>query len=93
MDTIGLMASKEMINVLPQDTDLDAMAKYYKVLAAMTPKQKSDMVLELNDNMRSLLISGIKARHPEFTHQQIIYEIIRRVYGVDVEAKSNANPA
>lgn len=87
------MVSKGAINVIPKDTDLDAMAKYYKVMAAMSPKQKSDMVLELNENMRSLLISGIKARHPEFTHQQVIYEVIRRVYGVDVEKKDNANPA
>jgi hypothetical protein len=86
------MANKSMINVIPKDTDLDAMAKYYKVLAGMSARQKSDMMLELNENMRSLLISGIKTRHPEFTHQQVIYEVIRQVYGVDVENQSKSEP-
>jgi len=87
------MASKGTTNVIPADTDIEVFAKYYQVLAGLSIEQKLDMVFELNENMRSLMISGIKARHPEFTQQQIIYEVIRQVYGVNLETHSDAKPA
>ena len=78
--------------MIPHDTDIDTMAKYYKVLAGLSIEQKLNMFFELNENMRSLMITGIKMRHPDFTQQQIIYEVIRRVYGVDLENQSKSEP-
>lgn len=85
MDKISCMTTKGIMNVFPKDTDIDTLAKYYQVLAGLSVEQKLNMLLELNENARSLMKTGIKMVHPDFTDQQVTNEIIRRVYGVDVE--------
>jgi hypothetical protein len=86
------MASECNINAIPKDTDIEVFAKYYQVLANLSIEQKLNMFFELNENMRSLMISGIKMLHPDFTQQQIIYEIVRRVYGVNLAIQSKPEP-
>jgi hypothetical protein len=72
-------------NAIPADTDIGVLAKYYQILAGLSIEQKLNMFFELNENMRSLMISGIKTLHPDWSRQQIIYEVVRRVYGVNLE--------
>jgi hypothetical protein len=86
------MASKHIINAIPKDTDIEVFAKYLKIQSRLSIEEKSRIVTELNENMRSLLKTGIKMQHPDWTDQQIIHEVIRRVYGVDVEKEPDANP-
>jgi hypothetical protein len=86
------MASQSTMNVIPKDTDIAVFAKYLQILSKLSIEQKLKMLFELNENMRSLMKTGIKMQHPEFTDQQVIHEIIRRVYGVDVETKNKSEP-
>jgi hypothetical protein len=81
------MASNGAINAIPVDTDIEVFAKDHQVSAGLSIEQKLNMVLELNESMRMHMIAGIKMLHPDFKQQQIIYEVIRRVYGVYLEHK------
>jgi hypothetical protein len=86
------MASERTINAIPKDTDIEVFAKYLKIQSRLSIEEKSRIVTELNENMRSLLKTGIKMQHPEFTDRQVTCEVIRRVYGVNVEKRPDANP-
>ena len=69
-----------MNHILP-DTTPEAYKKHIEYLRGLTPAQRAEISFRLSDKARQELIDDIKKRHPEFTKQQLIIEIIRRCYG------------
>lgn len=56
----------------------DAVAE---VLRRKTVTERVAMILEANETMRSLIEGPLRAKHPEYTDQQIRQEIARRMLG------------
>jgi hypothetical protein len=69
------------MNLIPNDTTIDALRKQFEILQNMTGEQRMEIAFELSDKARHELIADIKKQHPEFTEQQVKLEVIRRCYG------------
>ncbi len=65
----------------PLDTTREASRRYFDALRRLTPSQRADRVAELNANARSLCESGVRARHPEYTEDQVRLAIVRILLG------------
>jgi hypothetical protein len=50
-----------------------------EIYRKMDISTRARITFELSDTLRGIVIDGIKARHPEYTRQQIIDEVIRLV--------------
>jgi hypothetical protein len=66
------------------DTSPDARARYYDLLARMTPGERATKVSALGRAARELARAGIRLRRPQAPALAIELELIARLYGEDV---------
>lgn len=69
------------------DTSPEARARYYELLARMTPVERARKVAALGRAARELARAGIRLRRPQATVSEIELELIGRTYGDDVAAR------
>ncbi|MBI1899596.1 MAG: hypothetical protein HYS13_00600 [Planctomycetia bacterium] len=82
-------------NSIPGDTTLEAARVQLEIFRRMTPEERSRLASELTAAVRRLAAEGVRARHPEYTADQVRLaeirlwlgdELFHEVYpGVDVE--------
>lgn len=80
--------------LIPADTTMEAYLVQMAALRRLSPDRRLEMVCELNDSLREVMASGVRARHPEYSPQQVNLalarlrlgdELFRKVYpGVDL---------
>jgi hypothetical protein len=63
--------------MIPRDTSEEAMAAQLEVYRRMTPEARLQVALELTEMSRKLLADGIRARHPEYSDEQVRLAMIR----------------
>jgi hypothetical protein len=61
----------------PRDTSQEAAAAQLEVYRRMTPEARLQVALELTEMSRKLLADGIRARHPEYSDEQVRLAMIR----------------
>lgn len=59
------------------DTTVDAAAVYYEALRRMPPEERMRRSLEASDQLRDVLESGVRQRHPEYNDRQAKLAAIR----------------
>ena len=74
--------------LVPRDTTLEAARVQWAVLRAMTGEQRLRMVFEMNEEMRELLLAGLRTRHPEFNDDQLRLAAIRLTLGEELFRKA-----
>ena len=62
---------------IPFDTARDAAVKQFDILRKMDIEARAAMTFELSDNLRSILASGIRQRHPDYNDDQIKMAVMR----------------
>jgi len=68
------------------DTSPEARARYYELLARMTPSERARKVAALGRSARELARAGIRLRHPQASASAVELELIARLYGEEVAA-------
>lgn len=63
--------------MVARDTSEEAMAAQLEVYRRMTPEARLQVALELTEMSRQLLADGIRARHPEYSEEQVRLAMIR----------------
>ncbi len=63
------------------DTTAEALAVQYQILRRMGPAGRLAMTFDLCDNLRSLVESGVRHRHPQWGTQAVEREVIRLMIG------------
>jgi len=66
------------------DMSPEEKRKHIEALRRMTPEQRFSLACEASDRARQEKIALIKADHPEYTHKQVMRELIRRLYGEEL---------
>lgn len=69
------------MNAVPADTSIEAARKQIEFLRKMSAQKRALISFELSDNVRQIVIAGIKKLHPDFTDAQIRNELLRRMVG------------
>lgn len=60
-----------MFKMLSRDTDKESVLQQFAVLKRMGNAGRAAMTFELSDNLRSIVVAGIRQRHPEYSQEQI----------------------
>ena len=60
-----------------RDTSAEGMAAQLEVYRRMRPAARLQVALELTEMSRKLLADGIRARHPEYSNEQVRLAMIR----------------
>ena len=63
--------------VIPRDTAPEAAAAQIEAYRRMTPEARLRAALELTEMSRRLVADGIRARHPEYTPEQVRFAMLR----------------
>jgi len=66
---------------MPSDTSPKAAAHLAEIFRRMTPEQRLQAAFEASEFVRELALTGIRARHPEFSEKQVRREWLRLAYG------------
>ena len=66
------------------DTSEDAARVQLEVYRRMAPSERLNVGLELTRMSRDLLAQGIRARHPEYSDDQVKWAVIRVWIGRDM---------
>ncbi len=69
---------------VPRDTSEDAARIQLEVYRRMAPSERLNVGLELTRMSRDLLAEGIRARHPEYSDDEVKWAVIRVWIGRDM---------
>jgi len=61
-------------------TDREIHREYIKILKNMTPQKRLQRALELSDLTKSLFITGLKMRYPNYSEEDIKNLYIEKIY-------------
>jgi hypothetical protein len=76
------MVNKKPHEVKPySDTSCEAEQVQLEILRKKSPAEKLQMVNHLNDTMRTLMLSGIAIRNPEFNEEQRRRKLMDQLLG------------
>lgn len=66
---------------IPFDTTADAYARQREMYRRIGGRGRVEIMFRLNDTVRRLAMSGIRARHPDYTDDQVRHAYARLVLG------------
>ena len=69
---------------IPADTSLEAARVQYEIYARMPPARRLQLALEMSDFLRQTVEAGVRARHPDYTDEQVRLAAIRLRLGDDL---------
>lgn len=68
----------------PHDTSPAAWSTYEDVLARMDGSARLTAAIELSDAVREIRLAGLRSRHPEMRHEELIARLVLEEYGVEM---------
>jgi hypothetical protein len=74
--------------VVAADTSPDAHARQLEILHRLDPTERVRVAAQMSDDARSIALAGIAARRPDLDRAGRIRELIRLIYGVEIEPGS-----
>ncbi|MBS1989954.1 MAG: hypothetical protein JSS83_05510 [Cyanobacteria bacterium SZAS LIN-3] len=75
------------------DTSREAELVQLEILRRKSPAEKLQMVNSLNNTMRTLMLSGIALRHPEFNEEQRRRKLMDQLLGEALAKEVYGPPA
>jgi hypothetical protein len=66
---------------IPADTTIEAARKQFEILRRLGSEARARMAFEMSDNLRSIVESGVRCRHPDYSEQKIQKEVLRLMIG------------
>jgi len=70
-----------------RDTSREAYERQLALYRAMTPERRSELALEMSDDVRRIAAEGIKRRHPEYSERDVRRALVALLYGKDAASK------
>ena len=70
----------------PADTSPDAARVQLEIYRRMRPSDRLRVALELTRLSRDLMASGIRARHPEYSDEELRWALLRSWLGAEMFA-------
>ncbi len=71
MRTVASGLMEKNTALIPSDTTADSFAMHIEALRKMDISDRAQMMFELSDNLRSIVESGIRRRHPDYSAEEI----------------------
>lgn len=74
--------------LVSSDTSRESAAKQLEALRKMDISDRAEMTFQLSDNLRSIIESGIRDRHPEYSPKEIIQAVLKLTLDKDLFEKA-----
>lgn len=68
----------------PDDTTAESHAIQLEVYRRLGPTGRAELAARLSDDTRRITRDGIRARHPEYSEEDLDHAVWRLVYGDDL---------
>ena len=69
------------MNMIPEDTTVEAVRKQFEILRRLGPEVRLKMTFEMSDNLRRIVESGVRERHPNYDEKKIKQGVLRLMIG------------
>jgi hypothetical protein len=69
---------------IPNDTSPDIWDMQVAVYDRLGPEGRIRAAIELSESVRSVLVAGIRSRHPGWTDEDVVHHVVATQYGVDL---------
>jgi len=69
------------MDMIPRDTTNEAWTERVRGLRRLGVAGRAAMTFELSDNLRHVVVDGIRHRHPTWDETRVKHETFRLVYG------------
>ena len=76
------------LNVILQDTTLESARLQYAILRKIGLEGRARMTFELSDNLREIVASGVRSRHPDYDEHKVKLAVIRLTVGKELFQKA-----
>lgn len=70
---------------MPSDTHPEAAAVQLEIFPSMTPEQRMRMALEMSESLRDVALAGRRCRRPDLDEKGLIRELVRIMYGIELQ--------
>jgi hypothetical protein len=80
------MASND-VPAVPLDTSLEAARVQWRIFRQMPASKRLEIALSLSDSLRRLAAVGVRARHPDYSEDQVRLAVIRLSLGEELFRK------
>ncbi|MDP9000150.1 MAG: hypothetical protein M3O46_08570 [Myxococcota bacterium] len=71
----------------PLDTSPEAHEFQMELYRRMTDEQRSELALEMSEDVRRIAREGIQQRHPDYSGEDVRRALVALLYGADAAAK------
>jgi hypothetical protein len=80
-----------MKTYLPKDTSLEALKVQHDALRRRGPDWRLQQAFLMSNSMRAISVEGVRARHPEYSEEQITLAVARILLGDELFRKAYPN--
>ena len=67
--------------MIPADTTLEAARKQFEILRRLGPEARLKIAFEMSDNLRRIVESGVRKRHPDWDEETLRHRILYLMIG------------
>ncbi len=67
--------------MIPADTTIEAVRKQFEILRRLGPEARLKMAFEMSDNLRSIVESGVRGRHPDWDEEKVRRRVLHLIIG------------
>jgi hypothetical protein len=75
------------MELIPADTTPEAWRVQVEVYRRMSPSRRLELALEMSDALRGVVTAGVRARHPDYSDQQVRLAVARLWLGDELFCK------
>jgi hypothetical protein len=65
----------------PPDTTREAAAVQRAAQARLTPEERVRLAVQMSEDVRAIMLEGLRARNPDASDAQLRRMMLRRIYG------------
>jgi hypothetical protein len=69
------------IEVTPADTALEAARIHLEIIRRLSPERRLELAIGMSDFLREVTEAGVRARHPDYSDQQVQVAVARLMLG------------
>jgi hypothetical protein len=75
------------VELIPADTTPEAWRVQVEVYRRMSPSRRLELACQMTDSLRRVVAAGVRARHPEYSEEQVRLAFARLWLGDDLFCK------
>lgn len=73
------------VSLRPLDTTPDALEAQRSAIGRLSPEPRVRAALEMSESIRSVRLSGLRARYPDASERELVARFIAEVHGVRLD--------